>query len=65
MKKSGTKTPRIELEDMGPSIDFTVRRTQLASDDFYKRALKVPVTATVSLFLRCFKSIASFYHRNL
>ncbi|KAK3096760.1 hypothetical protein FSP39_003001 [Pinctada imbricata] len=45
MKKSGCKTPRIELENMGPSLDLVMRRTKLASDDFYKRALKQPITA--------------------
>ncbi|KAG8431989.1 hypothetical protein GDO86_018218 [Hymenochirus boettgeri] len=42
MKKSGCRTPRIELEEMGPSFDFAVRRTHLASDDLYKLALKRP-----------------------
>ncbi|XP_053566837.1 ribosome production factor 2 homolog isoform X2 [Bombina bombina] len=42
MKKSGCRTPRIELEDMGPSFDFVVRRTHLASDDLYKLAMKRP-----------------------
>ena len=41
LKKSGTRTPRIELEDMGPNIDFVVRRTRLASHDLYKQACKV------------------------
>ena len=48
MKKSGSRVPRIELEDMGPSVDFIMRRTKLASEDLYKRSLKVPKTATVS-----------------
>ncbi|XP_043918667.1 ribosome production factor 2 homolog [Protopterus annectens] len=42
LKKSGCRTPRIELEEMGPSLDFVLRRTHLASDDLYKRALKQP-----------------------
>ncbi|XP_030051529.1 ribosome production factor 2 homolog [Microcaecilia unicolor] len=42
LKKSGCRTPRIELEEIGPSFDFTVRRTHLASDDLYKLALKQP-----------------------
>ena len=50
MKKSGSRTPRIELEDMGPSVDFVMRRTKLASDDLYKRSLKIPKNATVSAF---------------
>lgn len=42
LKKSGCRTPRIELEEIGPSFDFTVRRTHLASDDLYKLAMKRP-----------------------
>ncbi|XP_029451118.1 ribosome production factor 2 homolog isoform X2 [Rhinatrema bivittatum] len=42
LKKSGCRTPRIELEEMGPSFDFTMRRTHLASDDLYKLAMKQP-----------------------
>jgi len=40
MEKSGEVTPRVELEEMGPSADFTIRRTHLASDDFYRSACK-------------------------
>ena len=58
MKKSGSRIPRIELEDMGPTVDFVLRRTKLASDDLYKRSLKVPKTATVS-------TILSFCGKNL
>lgn len=47
LKKSGTKTPRVELEEMGPSMDLVMRRTQLASTDLYKRSLRVPKTAKV------------------
>ncbi|XP_061781262.1 ribosome production factor 2 homolog [Nerophis lumbriciformis] len=42
LKKSGCRTPRIELEEMGPSFDLVVRRTHLASDDLYKLAHKQP-----------------------
>lgn len=42
MKKSGHRIPRIELEEIGPRADLTVRRTKLASDDFYKKTLKQP-----------------------
>uniref|UniRef100_A0A3B3Q6S1 Ribosome production factor 2 homolog n=1 Tax=Paramormyrops kingsleyae TaxID=1676925 RepID=A0A3B3Q6S1_9TELE len=42
LKKSGCRTPRIELEEMGPSFDFILRRTHLASDDLYKTAHKQP-----------------------
>ncbi|KAG7460696.1 hypothetical protein MATL_G00201440 [Megalops atlanticus] len=42
LKKSGCRTPRIELEEMGPSFDFVMRRTHLASDDLYKTAHRQP-----------------------
>ncbi|XP_069128652.1 ribosome production factor 2 homolog [Argopecten irradians] len=45
MKKSGSKIPRVELEDMGPSLDLVIRRTKLASDDLFKRSLRQPKTA--------------------
>uniref|UniRef100_A0ABI7VWD8 Ribosome production factor 2 homolog n=1 Tax=Felis catus TaxID=9685 RepID=A0ABI7VWD8_FELCA len=42
LKKSGCKTPRIELEEMGPSLDLVLRRTHLASDDLYRLSMKMP-----------------------
>lgn len=38
LKKSGGRIPRIELEEIGPAIDWKVRRTQLASEDLFKTA---------------------------
>ncbi|XP_048240328.1 ribosome production factor 2 homolog [Haliotis rufescens] len=45
LKKSGSRTPRVELEEMGPSLNLSLRRSHLASPDLYKRALRVPRTA--------------------
>jgi len=42
LKKSGIKLPIIDLEECGPSIDFTVRRVKFASRDLLAQATKVP-----------------------
>lgn len=42
LKKSGCRTPRIELEEMGPALDLVLRRSHLASDDLYKTAHRQP-----------------------
>lgn len=39
---STSKVPRLELTEMGPSIDFTVRRVQEADEERMKAALKRP-----------------------
>lgn len=38
--RSGQKLPRIELEEMGPRIDFTVGRVRDPEEDMMKEALK-------------------------
>jgi len=45
LKKSGTRVPRVELEEVGPSADLVLRRTKIASDDLYRRAKKQPDAA--------------------
>merc|ERR1719300_548653 len=40
LEKSRTKYARVELEEIGPSLDLVLRRTQLASDDLFKTACK-------------------------
>jgi len=42
LKKSGTRLPRVELEEIGPRFDLAIRRHKLASDDMFKRSMKTP-----------------------
>lgn len=44
-KKSGTRIPRAELHEMGPSMDMEVRRRHQASPDLEKEALSRPKIA--------------------
>jgi len=41
-KRSGQKLPRIEVEEMGPRMDFTVGREMFPDADMMKQALKKP-----------------------
>jgi hypothetical protein len=50
MKKSGSRIPRIELEEIGPSVDFRLRRTKISSDDLFKLACKRPKELKVIIF---------------
>lgn len=40
LKRSGTSIPRIELVEVGPSMDFVVRRHRLPNDSLRKEATK-------------------------
>lgn len=40
-KRSGQKVPRVEVEEMGPRIDFTVGRIKEADEALRKEAMKV------------------------
>lgn len=39
-KKSDSKVPELVLKPMGPCMDLTVRRSQLASEDMWRTAIK-------------------------
>lgn len=41
-KRSGQKVPRVEVEEMGPRIDFRVGRVREADDGIWKEAMKNP-----------------------
>jgi len=49
LKKSGSRVPRVELEEVGPGADLVLRRTKIASDDLYRRAKKRPDAAKVGI----------------
>ncbi|KAI9318825.1 Brix domain-containing protein [Dichotomocladium elegans] len=51
LKKSGVKTPRVELEEMGPMLDMVVRRAEPSKPDLMKRALQMPKELKVMLYL--------------
>ena len=40
--KSGTRLPRVELEEIGPSMDLKVGRTKFAAENVVKESLRVP-----------------------
>ncbi|XP_025264420.1 ribosome production factor 2 homolog [Camponotus floridanus] len=42
LKKSNTRIPRIELEEIGPRADLLCRRNKFASEDLFKQACKKP-----------------------
>ena len=45
-KKSGTRVPRVELNEMGPRMDLEIRRTRRAPIDLEKEACKQPKTTS-------------------
>ncbi|GAA5809938.1 hypothetical protein MFLAVUS_003353 [Mucor flavus] len=42
MKKSGLKTPRVELAEMGPNYDLKMKRVNVPKPDMWKSAVRVP-----------------------
>jgi len=44
LKKSGTKVPRVEIEPVGFTIDFSIRRHHNGSGDLWKQSMKRPKT---------------------
>lgn len=44
LKKSGSRLPRVELEEMGPSFEMIIRRIKVAAPEVMREALKIPRT---------------------
>lgn len=51
-RKSGARLPRVEVEEMGPRVDFRIGRVREADPDVMKEALKRPKGTAVSLSAR-------------
>lgn len=43
-KRSGGRLPRVEVEEMGPRVDFRVGRVKTADENLWKEAMKKPKT---------------------
>lgn len=46
-KKSGTNLPKVEVEEMGPRIDFRVGRVREADSDMWEESLRKPKSQAV------------------
>ena len=53
-KRSGQKMPRVEIEEIGPRIDFTVGRIKEADEVLRKEAMKKAKGTEVRLLWYCF-----------
>jgi ribosome production factor 2 len=42
LKKSGSRVPKVELEEIGPFVEFQVRRNRFGDAELRKNSLKVP-----------------------
>jgi len=42
LQDTGAEAPRVELKEIGPSVDFKIGRSKLASDDLFKISCKKP-----------------------
>ena len=49
LKKSGTRLPRVELEEMGPCFNFTLGRKRFANTDVWGEAIKLPKVLKVGI----------------
>lgn len=47
LKKTDSKVPGVELTEIGPHMNFVLRRMKLASDDLFKTACKKPLQLKV------------------
>lgn len=50
LKKSSSALPRVELDEVGPRLDLTLRRRKGASDELVKESLRQPRQTTKTIF---------------
>ncbi len=54
----GDKSPRVEVQPMGPFADLKLRRNILASDDLFEKACVKPKTKVNRVVVLCLQSFA-------
>ena len=52
-KKSGAQVPRTELAEIGPRIDFSIRRSRAAPDEIQTQSMKQPKLDKKKVSLHC------------
>jgi len=57
LKKSGSKTPNVELEEIGPSFEFKIRRSKFADNEARKKTFPPKKEKRRILVLMCLKSM--------
>ena len=55
-KKSGQKVPRVEVEEIGPRLDFRVGRVRMVEESRWKEALRKAKHTEVGNFVSCYVS---------
>ncbi len=64
LKKSGSRLPRVELEEMGPSFEMIIRRIKVAAPEVMREALKIPRTLKVFIFIFIFIYLLIYCSKN-
>jgi len=59
LKKSGTKIPRVELVEIGPSLELTIRRSKFADPDLRKRTLAPKIKKKKKVVINELKELVS------
>lgn len=60
-RRSGQKLPRVEIEEMGPRMDFRIGRVKEAEESVMKEALKKPRQLEVKIPYSNFRNVEAVY----